>query len=351
MTTNKKNQHYIPKFYLRNFSYKNNEKQIGIYNIENKVFHKTAALKHQGSKDFFYGHDGILEDDLANIEGHLAEMIKSIVESKKIPQRSNIHYTLLLLFVALTHVRNPIVIKNMRDNFKELNSCLTDLNVDSDLKKQIHDMSDNDIVKLHLSQLKLIIDCLSDLKCKLFVNNTKIPFISSDFPVIRHNMFLDSFKWQHGKYGYACKGLQIFIPITPTIMIILFDADTYKVGINNRDVMELSNKQEIDNLNVMQSINCINTLFFDENINKAYVENLVLGTAKARIDNKISFESSYLYREGEIYDLQKPKNFISIKSTYRTKLNISCIKILDKAKMSNLDNNLAQVRPKAKKYR
>ena len=45
--TEKKNQHYIPKFYLRNFSYQNFGKQIGVYNLENKLYIPKAALKNQ----------------------------------------------------------------------------------------------------------------------------------------------------------------------------------------------------------------------------------------------------------------------------------------------------------------
>jgi hypothetical protein len=46
--TEKKNQHYIPKFYLRNFSYENNGKQIGVYNILNEIFVSKGKLKTQG---------------------------------------------------------------------------------------------------------------------------------------------------------------------------------------------------------------------------------------------------------------------------------------------------------------
>ena len=38
MVTDKKNQHYVPKFYLRNFSFEDNKKQIGLFNLENEFY-------------------------------------------------------------------------------------------------------------------------------------------------------------------------------------------------------------------------------------------------------------------------------------------------------------------------
>ncbi|MDA3844285.1 MAG: DUF4238 domain-containing protein, partial [Candidatus Kapabacteria bacterium] len=61
MKTEKKNQHYIPKFYLRNFSYQRNNKQIGVYTLKNNLFIQTGKLKKQASKNFFYGSDGEVE--------------------------------------------------------------------------------------------------------------------------------------------------------------------------------------------------------------------------------------------------------------------------------------------------
>ena len=78
--TEKKNQHYLPKFYLRNFSYYNNEKQIGLYNIFNSFFIHQAKLKTQGSKNFYYGKDGIIENFLSEHEGRFAKIVKEIID-------------------------------------------------------------------------------------------------------------------------------------------------------------------------------------------------------------------------------------------------------------------------------
>lgn len=60
--TEKANQHFVPKFHFRNFSYKNNQKEIGIYNVKSKFYKSNVSIRHQGSKRFFYGKDGELEE-------------------------------------------------------------------------------------------------------------------------------------------------------------------------------------------------------------------------------------------------------------------------------------------------
>ena len=83
--TEKKNQHYLPKFYLRNFSYYNNEKQIGLYNIFNSFFIHQAKLKTQGSKNFYYGKDGIIENFLSEHEGRFAKIVKETAQECNLP--------------------------------------------------------------------------------------------------------------------------------------------------------------------------------------------------------------------------------------------------------------------------
>jgi hypothetical protein len=60
--TEKANQHFVPKFYFRNFSFKQNKNEIGIFNINSTFFKSRVPIKHQGAKRFFYGKDGELEE-------------------------------------------------------------------------------------------------------------------------------------------------------------------------------------------------------------------------------------------------------------------------------------------------
>ncbi|WP_445431675.1 DUF4238 domain-containing protein [Chryseobacterium indoltheticum] len=88
----KKNQHYLPQFYIRHFSIENNQKEIGIYNLKQDLYIKKGSIKHQCSENYFYGEDEIVENFLAKIEGNFAKTFKSIIEFKKIDKKTKMNY-------------------------------------------------------------------------------------------------------------------------------------------------------------------------------------------------------------------------------------------------------------------
>lgn len=186
----KKNQHYIPKFYLRKFSYQGNEKQIGLFNVRKSFFYPTAPLKNQGSKDFFYGVDGIIKEGLSIIEGTLAESLRQVISNRKVPEKLSKEHINLLAFVVLAHLRNPAIIQNMRDLVKSAQSRALELDADLDPTKFFPDISNEEAEKTALSQVSEIVPVIADLDFKLLINRTEKPFITSDFPVIKYNQYL-----------------------------------------------------------------------------------------------------------------------------------------------------------------
>ncbi|HEX2983013.1 MAG TPA: DUF4238 domain-containing protein, partial [Ignavibacteriales bacterium] len=55
----RKNQHFVPQFYLRNFS--ENKKSLCDYNLSNNKYIKNASIKDMASQNYFYGKDENIE--------------------------------------------------------------------------------------------------------------------------------------------------------------------------------------------------------------------------------------------------------------------------------------------------
>lgn len=201
MNTDKKNQHYIPKFFLRNFSFDNNLKQIGVFNTRTNFFFQTAPLRSQGSKSFFYGHDGIIEDNLSNIEGHLSKSINQIISNQKIPKKDDFEYLQLLHFVALTHLRNPILIESIIAARELMKNEILAVDMNAKVDKLIPKISRDMAIEVALSGIKDVVENILDLDCKLLINKTNRQFIGSDFLVVKYNRFLELINWQRGKTG------------------------------------------------------------------------------------------------------------------------------------------------------
>jgi len=354
MITEKKNQHYIPKFFLRNFSYQNNKKQIGVFNINNELFIARAKLKTQGSKNFFYGYDGEIEDNLADIEGKLAQIIKYIIDKNEIPKKGTIEHLDLLHFVALTDLRNPVRIEGMKDMLSEMKKSLLKLHPKTDTKKLIPEMTHDEFVKLSLSNIPEIILNISDLDFKLLINKTQAPFIASDFPVVKYNQYLEQKKWAQSKSGYGLVGLQIFIPITSKITIIFFDNAIYKVGNRKQKTVEITEKDDIEQLNILQFINCFENVFFNEEASEHYIKSVFEKSKKYKRANVAKSKLSYIVKKGEDKEkiLSGKKNLMIMNSTdCEIKLHINRIKIHSNGKSHKLNTSMAQLRKHPEKLK
>ncbi|MFU1859872.1 DUF4238 domain-containing protein [Sphingobacterium sp. NGMCC 1.201703] len=293
--TEKKNQHYLPKFYLKYFSIKKNEKEIGVYNINNKKTIRHAPLKNQASKKFYYGKDGKIEDYFSKIEGDFAKVLKNIQQTHTLPKRYSDDrskyaddYSTLLLFVSCTFSRNPTVIEGIT---KMINKSFELLFSPDDYEKyEIPEMEKEESLHLNLKNLFDLCRLMLDLEVKLILNNTQMPFIASDFPIALYNSYLERMKWPFGKTGFGAKGLQIFIPISPTLLICIFDPQIYKVGTRKANKIILSNEKDVIQFNALQYLNCIQNLYFDENLNDHMLSKIINYSSKFKRANEINNE-------------------------------------------------------------
>ncbi|TDW48052.1 uncharacterized protein DUF4238 [Flavobacterium sp. 270] len=353
MKTNKKNQHYIPKFYLRNFSYNQNKNEIGIFNIFNNVFVQRAKLRHQGSKNFFYGIDGKIEDALANIEGNLADLIKNIISDQTLPKKFSVEHIELLTFVAITDARNPVRIDTMKNHYLQMEKTLKELDPNVNMNNFLPNLTHEEHIKLSLSNTNTITEHIIDLDFKLLVNKTSNTFLTSDFPIVKYNQFLELKKWKHSKSGYSLVGLKIFIPLSPTLTVVFFDSAIYKVGNKKDKIIELSKKEDIDQLNILQYINCFSTIFFNERINNDYINYLKKKSEKYSRANDPRLELSYIVEENDDVNkvLAGKQNLMIFNTTdCETNLNLSFLKIHSNGKHYKLDSRFTQVRKPYKKY-
>lgn len=287
MTSLKKNQHYIPKFYLRYFSINNNQKQISLFNTLSGKFVSEAKIKTQGSKNFFYDNDGTIEEKLANIENKLAPIILNLLKTHTLPKvNSNLHID-LLVFVALTFLRNPVQIKLIELQESEMKKRIKQLHPDSDTSEAVHAFEHKERITLSLSSIDNLIKNMLDLNFKIIENKSATAFITSDFPIIRYNQFLESLNYPHGKSGYGNTGLQIFIPLDSSSILHFYDKNIYKVGNRKDSKIILTKKEEVDQLNILQVLNCFQNVYFNQEISENYIKRIFEMSKKYRKANEI----------------------------------------------------------------
>jgi hypothetical protein len=325
----KKKQHFVPKFYLKNFSTNLDQTHIGLYHIPSKNFIVEADLSNQAYDDYFYGKDGIIENNLSELENKARHPLKEVINKKSLPSKNSEDYLVIWAFTLIQDGRTFAQAKEMNESINsQLKEVMKhDITVKDKIDGLVFKLKDAPVFTL--SVLQSVMYTARDLSCKLIYNKTNLPFITSDHPVVKYNQFLENRKFDGGRTGLATKGLQLFFPIHPNFLLLFYDSKVYKVGGRKRDLITVENEDEINNMNLLQSLNCDEILYFNKSINKNYLEILIQNRERFYVKNRHVTEKvgTDVKPNGDIGELFRTY-YIDI----GIKLNLSFIKETDHAK-------------------
>lgn len=334
----KKSQHYVPQFYLRNFSIGEDRRQISLYNIPNNRLIGNVSLKNQAAKDYFYGRDEVLEEEFSHLEGLSSGIIRKIISSAFFPPVwENEHY-LLVLFILTLRARTVYAAEEQAEmTDKLIKKILKNFDCSEDLINSIG------VEYQHPTSVSLYAAAKAhflamDLQYKIIQNCTGIPFLTSDNPVVYYNQFLETRKHSGCNIGIATKGLQIFLPLSPKVMIVFYDKQVYRLGSDKKRVIDLIRSDDIDTLNGLQYLNAQTNLYFDNTINLSMLDtirskfNKFLREIKASVDEYPDKDN----KNGVLLHLYSKE--------VRCRLNLSFINISRGAKKYKLGNKVMHIR-------
>lgn len=258
----KKNQHYVPQMYLRNFA-SGSKKSIHLYNIPVKRKISNAPIKGQCAASYFYGKDLKIENALQDLEGLASRVIRGILDTNTLPKPLSKEAGVLLVFTIFQYART----KDMADMHDDIAEKLIKamMEHDSYIDKEVLEKVTIKLTKpagLAIDSAAKSIYVASDLKTKVLINRTAVEFITSDNPVVLYNqMFERSNPALGSNTGLTCKGLQIFFPLSPTHLLIMYDGAAYKVGEKRSDSAFITNPNEIRQFNDLQYLNSFENLY------------------------------------------------------------------------------------------
>jgi hypothetical protein len=85
---------------------------------------------------------------------------------------------------------------------------------------------------------------------------------TSDHPVALYNEYLQESSSQRGTTGAAASGLQIFLPLSPNLCVLLFDGDVYRVLPRRRGGLPRATENDLAQINRLQVVEAENCLYF-----------------------------------------------------------------------------------------
>jgi hypothetical protein len=255
-----KNQHYVPRFYLRNFS--SNGKSLNFINLSTGKIVIGDSIKNQCSADYFYGKTIPIEKAFSEIETSSGVLLNKIINKNYIPSARSQAHSILQLFIVTLHSRTKYKFEEMNEIVDKIGKSVLELHPDVD--KTLLDKVEIKLdFPLHYSILHSLTryPLAQDLSIHLFTNESSNNFITSDHPVIYYNKWTEDIK-DYGSVGLASKGLLIFLPLSHKKLLLLYDRSVYKIGNKKDSVSILNDAGEVDNINLLQWLKCNNNIYF-----------------------------------------------------------------------------------------
>ena len=212
-----KNQHFVPRCYLREFTHSSENKVINVFNIDRKKFISKAPVKNQCSKDYFYGNDEKLEMAIQSVESAYAATLRDIIDGSR--DLSEGQKIVLKRFWLLQYLRTEAASKRS----VEMNNGITEA---AGINGKEFNLGIKDAVQMAMLTFAKEMHVIDDLKICLISNKTDFPFVTSDDPAVLTNRWhLNDWRTKFRSFGLRTSGDLLFLPLTPKIICVAFDGD------------------------------------------------------------------------------------------------------------------------------
>ena len=243
------NQHYVPRFYMKNFSNvknagtKKEKVLISFFQFKDNLLKKDIPTSSICSEDYFYDQDGGIEKPLADMETKWSKAIKNAIDDKF--NKDDIES--IREFVIYQICRTKAMLSHNREMVNSMIKWILKQEIgvianEEGVKELIENKIQNEITpELGLSSVKEIIPTISDLKMQVITNETEMKLITSDVPIIIINPLVIY------RAGLRSVGDTIFFPISPQKIIFFYDAklfDKLPDRIFDKSVIEIFNQYQ-----------------------------------------------------------------------------------------------------------
>lgn len=267
-----KNQHYVPQFLLRGWT---DDDKVIPFHIENGAEYQKTSISNLCSDDYFYGGPEA-EKSLEPLEKKHAKIINKIRDSRSFESLRPDDIRFLCVFVLLQRNRTKQTKEQVEENIDGLAKEFIRLKIKSG-EVEDPEFNGNSVLDL-LDRVKITrekplslplllaltgIDQIADLHPAVIVNESERGFVISDHPVVHDNR---RFKNEVDRFlvGIQSKGLQIFIPLSDKIQLMLFDPSAYFVEYSNKPArrVKIESEQVVGGLNDFQLINAFESIYY-----------------------------------------------------------------------------------------
>jgi uncharacterized protein DUF4238 len=248
-----KNQHFVPRCYLRPFTLDSANLAINLFNIDRLRFVERAPVKHQCSGDYFYGTDPALERALKFTEDSYAAALRDIL-TPGFRLTNDDHRYILRRFWLLQYMRTEAASRRAVEMAAETRSVVGIDGPDFNL-------SIRQAVLLAMRTFVDVMHAVDDLRLCLLRNVTPVPFVTSDNPAVLSNQWhLEDARVRWRSFGLHSAGALFLLPLSPQVLCIGYGGDVYNIP-EEDGWDEVRNSADVEALNQHQFLNCRANIF------------------------------------------------------------------------------------------
>jgi hypothetical protein len=249
-----KNQHFVPRCYLKAFTVDKKGKFISLFNLDREKIIEGAPVKNQCSRDYFYGTDQLLEDAIQSTERAYASIVGNLVDCNS-PVSDSIR-KLFLRFFLLQQIRTEAASRRAVEIGRETNKLIGH-------SSEVFTTEIKTAVKLALAIYAEVMSYIDDLKIVLVNNKTNTPFVTSDDPAIIVNRWAQcNKKLRKSRVGLNSAGLICVLPVSPEVCCYAYDSSIYSIQHKNNWI-SCKKQSDIDAINDLQFLNCFANIYFN----------------------------------------------------------------------------------------
>lgn len=283
-----KKQHFVPKVLLKRFAGGTKAKaRLNVYDIERANYRARQNIRDICSGNYQYDVDDSFEQFLSeHIESPAASDLERLslaeepVDSRPSPQL--LRFILVQLFRTRQAYDDGLAFVNagMQTMFAEL-ARLNGRDEEAARRCRISPSEPRAVLAYLAAKAATQWRLLSDLHLALVVNDTGMEFVLSDHPVFQHNWYLRE-STALDAAAITVRGIQFFIPISPSVTLCLYDAAVYLYGDAVSGKTIRATEDDVRILNSFQAINAKEFLMARSSSMEAALQKLGARYAKTR---------------------------------------------------------------------
>lgn len=262
-----KRQHYVPQFILRNFS--RDDRNTSILRLDDGLVVPAGPLKSQCYEDYFYGEDQAMEKSFAKSEAEVSgllgdlshEQLASIPTDALIRLKNFVHYQTFRTRAAVEQQAEFVAsfIKQATLTTQRLNGKA----IDAEALSAVRLINPNGVSDA-IWQAARSTPALHDLGVKFLVSEHSLGFVIADHPVVYCNQLAEHdehLRKRPNLTGFLSKGLQVFLPLSSSVTMMLYDPLTYEF--HTEGPVCRVGPRDVTFLNKAQAVNALKCVFFD----------------------------------------------------------------------------------------